>query len=140
MQQWNHNESEKSMKVVNTEGENLHLLWTTWDASRKLSRKMRLIKILKVTKTGFHPLSKQHSFWKTARRGVKWTWEGGGKSFRKDVAYDNIKSKKLQGFTLFLENIFLEKSQDWMKLKPPSPFSQVFLGLKFYIFNKNWRK
>ena len=64
-------------------------------------------------------------------------WEGGGKSFRKDVAYDNIKSKKLQGFTLFLENIFLEKSQDWVKLKPPSPFSQVFLGLKFYIFNKN---
>ena len=62
---------------------------------------------------------------------------GGGKSFRKDVAYDNIKSKKLQGFTLFLENIFLEKSQDGMKLKPPSPFSQAFLGLKFYIFNKN---
>ena len=99
---------------------------------------MRLIKILKVTKTGFHPLSKQHSFLKTTRRGVKWTWEGGGgKSFRKDVAYDNIKSKKLQGFTLFLENTFLEKSQDGMKLKPPSPFSQAFLGLKFYIFNKN---
>ena len=64
-------------------------------------------------------------------------WEGGGKSFRKDVAYDNIKSKKLQGFTLFLEDIFSEKSQDGMKLKPPSPFSQGFLGLKFYTFNKN---
>ena len=64
-------------------------------------------------------------------------WEGGGKSFRKDVAYDNIKSKKFQGFTLFLEDILLEKSQDGMKLKPPSPFSQGFLELKFYTFNKN---
>ena len=30
---------------------------------------------------------------------------------RKDVTYDNIKSHKKQGFTLSLENMFLEKRQ-----------------------------
>ena len=33
------------------------------------------------------------------------------KIFRKDVTYDNIKSHKKQGFTLSLEDIFLEKPQ-----------------------------
>ena len=30
---------------------------------------------------------------------------------KKDVTYDNIKSHKKQGFTLSLENMFLEKRQ-----------------------------
>ena len=32
--------------------------------------------------------------------------------FRKDVTYNNIKSHKNEGFTLSLEDTFLEKSQD----------------------------
>ena len=42
-----------------------------------------------------------------------------------DVAYDNIKSKKKQDFTLSLENTYLEKPQEGVKLTP----LQAFLGL-----------
>ena len=58
---------EKSLEIVNIEGENLHIFWTTWRISIKFSEKMRLMIRLKVTKN--------------------------------------------QGFTLPLENTFLEKSQ-----------------------------
>ena len=48
--------------------------------------------------------------------------------FRKNVAYDNIKSHKKPGFPLSLENTFLEKPQGGgVKLTPPPP---VFLGLR----------
>ena len=54
--------------------------------------------------------------------------------FRKDVTYDNIQSHKKQGFTLFSEDIFLEKPQGGVKLttpRPPShPTPAAFLGLK----------
>ena len=36
--------------------------------------------------------------------------------FRKDVTYDNIKSKKPQGFTISQDDTFLEKTQI-----PPTP-------------------
>ena len=36
--------------------------------------------------------------------------------FRKAVTYDNIKSKKTQGFTISQDNTFLKKSQI-----PPTP-------------------
>ena len=42
------------------------------------------------------------------------------KIFRKDVAYDNIKSHKKQGFALSLENTFLEKSQGEGQSDPPT--------------------
>ena len=38
------------MKIANIEKENLHILWTTWEISMKLSGKMWLIIILNVTK------------------------------------------------------------------------------------------
>ena len=41
-------------------------------------------------------------------------------NFRKDVAYDNIKTHKKQGFTLSLEHTFLVKPQ--RALTPPSLF------------------
>ena len=48
--------SEKSMKIVNIEGENLPISWTTWGMSMKFSGKTWLMIILKVTKNkGFTP-------------------------------------------------------------------------------------
>ena len=42
--------SEKLMKIVNTDGENLYIFWTAWGISMKFSGKMWLSIILKVTK------------------------------------------------------------------------------------------
>ena len=38
------------MKIVNIDGENLHVFWTAWEISMKFSRKMWLMIILIVTK------------------------------------------------------------------------------------------
>ena len=46
-------------------------------------------------------------------------------SFRKDVTYDNIQSKKKQNFSLFLEDTLLSKSQRWVKLTPPPAFFRL---------------
>ena len=45
--QENFKNSEKSMEVVNTDGENLYIFWTIWEISMKFSRKMCLMIILK---------------------------------------------------------------------------------------------
>ena len=43
------------MKIVNTDGENLHIFWTTWGISMKFSGKLWLMIILKAKKIkGFH--------------------------------------------------------------------------------------
>ena len=42
---------QKRMKIVKTDEENVHIFWTTWGISMKLSGKMCLTIILKVTKT-----------------------------------------------------------------------------------------
>ena len=42
--------------------------------------------------------------------------------FRKDKTYDNIKSHTKQGFTLSLEDTFLEKLEGGVKLTPPCYF------------------
>ena len=39
------------MKIVNIEKANLHIFWTTWESSMKITRKMWLMIILKATKT-----------------------------------------------------------------------------------------
>ena len=44
------------------------------------------------------------------------------------MIYDNIKSYKKQGFTLFLDNKFLEKPQEG-QIDPPSPQPFYVLGL-----------
>ena len=49
--------SKKLMKIVNIEGENLHIFWTTWGISIKLSGKMWLMIMLKVTKNKGFTLS-----------------------------------------------------------------------------------
>ena len=49
LEQRNLKKSKKLMKIVNIEGENLHIIWTTWEISMKFSGKIRLM-ILKVTK------------------------------------------------------------------------------------------
>ena len=38
--------------------------------------------------------------------------------FRKDKTHDNIKSHKKHGFTLSLEDVFLEKLQKGVKFTP----------------------
>ena len=42
LQQGNIKQSEKLMKIVNTEEENFHIFWTSWGISMKLSAKMWL--------------------------------------------------------------------------------------------------
>ena len=42
--------------------------------------------------------------------------------FRKDVNYDNFKSKKKQCFTLYLEDTFFEKPKVGVKLASPNLF------------------
>ena len=63
----------KSIKIVNIDGENLHIFWTTWVISMKLSGMMHLTIILKVTKNqDFTTLYGNHIFEKTTG-GVKLT-------------------------------------------------------------------
>ena len=49
LQQGNVKKSEKSMKIVNTKGENVHMIWMAREMSMKFSGKMWLMIILKVT-------------------------------------------------------------------------------------------
>ena len=49
--------STKSMKIVNTEGENIHIFWTVWGISIKFSGKKWLLIILKVKKNQVFTLS-----------------------------------------------------------------------------------
>ena len=63
---------EKSVKMVNIEGENLHIFSKTWTISMKFSGKMWLMTILKFTKKSeFYLLSRKHNFgkitWATLR-------------------------------------------------------------------------
>ena len=50
LQQENVKKSEKLMKIVNIEEENLHIFWTRWGISMKFPGKMSLTIILKVPK------------------------------------------------------------------------------------------
>ena len=50
LQQGNIKKSEKIMKIVNTDTENVHIFWTIWGLSIKFSGKMWIMIILKVTK------------------------------------------------------------------------------------------
>ena len=50
LQQGNIKKSEKIMKIVNTDRENVHIFWTIWGLSIKFSGKMWIMIILKVTK------------------------------------------------------------------------------------------
>ena len=47
--QGNVKKSEKLMKIINIDGGNLHMFWTTWGISMKFSGNMRLMIMLKVT-------------------------------------------------------------------------------------------
>ena len=49
-------------------------------------------------------------------------WRNFSEIFRKDKTYDNIKSHKKYGFTLSLEDAFLEKLQKGVKFTPPCYF------------------
>ena len=53
--------SKKMIKIVNVDGENLHIFWTAWGIATKFSEKMWfMIILLKVTKKpGLHPHSKR---------------------------------------------------------------------------------
>ena len=54
--------SEKSMKIVYVEEENLHIFWTTWRILMKFSETMWLMIILKVTKKPGFLLSLKNAF------------------------------------------------------------------------------
>ena len=58
------------MKIANIEREILHIFWTTWGISLKISGKMWLMIILKVTKkTEFHPFFSRYIFRKITEGG-----------------------------------------------------------------------
>ena len=64
------------MKIVNIDGESLHIYWTTWGILMKSSREIWLMIILKITKKpGLHPLSRRCIFGKTTGGG--WGGRGG---------------------------------------------------------------
>ena len=50
------------MKIVNIDRENLHIFWTTWVISVKISENMWLVTILKVTKNQGFTLSLEETF------------------------------------------------------------------------------
>ena len=62
LQQGNVKKYEKSMKIINLEAENLHIFWTTLEASMKISGKMRLMIILKSNKKQGFTLSLENIF------------------------------------------------------------------------------
>ena len=65
------------MKIVNIDGESLHIYWTTWGILMKSSREIWPMIILKITKKpGLHPLSRRCIFGKTTGGG----WGGGAGS------------------------------------------------------------
>ena len=60
------------MKIVNIDGENLHIFWTTLGILMEFWGNMWLRIILKVTKTRASPLSRRYIFGKT-KRWSNWT-------------------------------------------------------------------
>ena len=50
------------MKIVDNDGENLHIFWTTWGISVKFSGEMWLMTILKVPKNQGFTLSLEDTF------------------------------------------------------------------------------
>ena len=61
--------SEKLMKVVNIDGQNLHIFQTTWGISMKFSGKMWVVILLKVTKNQGFTFSVEDTFWEKPQRG-----------------------------------------------------------------------
>ena len=72
---WERNvkKSEKLMKIVNIDGENYHIFWTTWRISMNFSGKMWLTTVLKFTKKQGFTLFLEDSLFKKPQAG-----EGGG--------------------------------------------------------------
>ena len=68
-QQGNVKKSEKSMKIVKIDGDNLHVFWATWGLSMKFSEKTWLMIILKVTKSTASPSLKNTHFLKNHKGG-----------------------------------------------------------------------
>ena len=72
--QGNVKKSEQLMKIVNIDGEILYIIWTTWGISMKLSGKMWIMIILKVSKNqGFTLQPRRYTFGKTTGGGGKLT-------------------------------------------------------------------
>ena len=59
----------KNRWIVNIDGENLHIFWTTWEISVKFSGKIWLMIILKVTKSQGFTLSLEYAFLKKPQEG-----------------------------------------------------------------------
>ena len=57
------------MEVVNIEGENLRIFWTTWEISMKFSEKMWLMIIFKVTKSQGFIFSLKDTFLGKTQKG-----------------------------------------------------------------------
>ena len=93
--------SEKLMKIVNIEGENLHIFRTTWGSSMKFSGKMRFIIILKVRNSSVSPSLHKTRFWKNSHRGSNWS---PNLSRVKTPEYLRLSSKS----TLFLTQLVFE--------------------------------
>ena len=63
------------MKIVNIDGENLHI---SWGISMKFSEKMRLLIILKVKENQDFTLSLEDTFLEKPQGRRPWGWGGGG--------------------------------------------------------------
>ena len=57
------------MKISNIDRESLHVFWTTWEISIKISGKMWLVIILKVTKNQGFTLSLEDTFFEKPQVG-----------------------------------------------------------------------
>ena len=64
---------EKMMKIVNIDGENLYIFWTTCEISMKFLGKLWLIIILKVTKNHGFTLSLEDIFLEKPQDGEIYT-------------------------------------------------------------------
>ena len=60
------------MKIVNIDGEVLHIFWTIWEIPMKFSGKMWLMIIYKVTKNQGFILSLENTFLKKLQEGLSW--------------------------------------------------------------------
>ena len=92
------------MKIVNIDGENLHVLWTTRIISIKFSGKMWLMIILKVGKNHGFTLSLEDTFLEKPQEGSNW----GLKAFN-DFRNKQQKQGKVYECFLICKSVYIVK-------------------------------
>ena len=81
----------KVMNIVNIDGENLHIFWTSWEISMKYSGKMWFMMILKFTKNKGFALSLEDTFLeKPQQGGMKLTPSSLGLKYASSIYYEKL--------------------------------------------------